>query len=161
MNTLLRKAAENGGVHPVYLDGASSTFAKEIEQISSTAEIHTLMGKMFRSYCRLVKKHSIKGYSSPVQKAITFIDADLTADLTLSRLAAMQNISPAYLSTLFKKETGQTLTEYVNEKRIKLATRLLDTTSLQIQTVAQHCGIFDVLYFSKLFKKHTGKTPKE
>ena len=161
MNTLLRKAAENGGVHPVYLDSVSSAFAKEIELISATSGVPAIMVKMYRSYCRLVKKHAIKNYSSPVQKAITCIDSDLTADLSLSALAAMQNVSPAYLSTLFKKETGQTLTEYVNLKRIKLATRLLDTTMLQVQTVAQHCGILDVHYFSKLFKKYTGKTPKE
>ncbi len=161
MNTLLRKAAENGGVHPVYLDSVSSGFAKEIELLSSTSGVPTIMGNMYRSYCRLVKKHAIKNYSSPVQKTITCIDADLTADLSLSALASMQNVSPAYLSTIFKKETGQTLTEYVNLKRIKMATRLLDTTSLQVQTVAQHCGILDVHYFSKLFKKYMGKTPKE
>lgn len=161
MNTLLRKAAEKGGVHPIYIDATSSSFAKEIEQISSTSNIPTIMGKMFKTYCRLVKKHSIKNYSSPVQKAITCIDADLTTDLSLSKLSSMQNISSAYLSNIFKKETGQTVTEYVTVKRIEMAKRLLSNTNLQIQTVAQHCGILDVHYFSKLFKKHTGLTPKD
>ena len=73
----------------------------------------------------------------------------------------MQNISASYLSALFKKETGVTLTEYVNEKRIKYAMQLLATTKIQIQTAAQHSGIDDVHYFTKLFKKYTGKTPKE
>ena len=109
----------------------------------------------------LVKTHSIKQFSPPVQKAITTISADLTADLSLSRLADMQNISPGYLSAVFKKETGQTVTNYVNQKRMKHAAQLLSETTLQVQTVAQHCGFLDVHYFSKVFKKYIGKTPKE
>lgn len=161
MNTLLRKAAENGGVHPIYLDSVSSDFAKRIELLNSVVDVSSLMSDMVRSYCRLVRKHSIRHYSPPVQKAITFIDSDLTADLSLSALARMQSVSAGYLSSLFKQETGQTLTEHVNQKRVKYAMQLLKSTKLQIQTIAQHCGILDVQYFSKMFKKYVGKTPKE
>lgn len=160
-NTLLRKAAQEGGVHPFYLDRISSDFAAKIEALPSTEAAQELMGDMFRSYCRLVRKHTMKNYSPPVQRAITAIDFDLTANLTLNALASAQNISPSYLSALFSQETGKTLTEYVNEKRVKLAMRLLATTKLQIQTIAQHCGILDVHYFSKVFKKAVGVTPKQ
>ena len=160
-NTLLRKAAQEGGVHPFYLDRISSDFAGKIEALQSTEASQELMGDMFRSYCRLVRKHTMKHYSPPVQRAITTIDSDLTANLTLNSLASAQNLSPSYLSALFSQETGQTLTEYVNEKRVKLAMRLLATTKLQIQTIAQHCGILDVHYFSKVFKKAVGVTPKQ
>ena len=161
MNTLLRKAAENGGVHPVYLDRISSDFARKIEEISVLSAFPTLMNEMFRSYCRLVRKHSIRRYSPAVQKAILLIDSDLSAPLTLSSLAAAQGLSEGYLATIFKRETEKTVSEYVREKRMKHAAHLLTTTKLQIQTIALHCGIMDVQYFSKLFKKHTGKTPKE
>ena len=161
MNTLLRKAAENGGVHPIYLDRVSSDFAFKIERIESLSDNAALMKDMFRTYCRLVRKHSIKKYSPVVQKTILMIDTDLSADLSLSALAAHQGISLGYLSTVFKKETGKTVSEYVREKRIKHAIHLLSTTHLQVQTVALHCGIMDVQYFSKIFKKQTGKTPKE
>lgn len=159
MNTLSRKAAEKGGVHPLYLDKVSSEFAHKIERLTSVSLGQSLMQDMFRSYCRLVRKHSMKGYSAPIQKTIAQIDADLTADLSLHALAVSQNISDGYLSALFHRETGQTLTAFVNERRMKAACRLLSTTKLQIQTVAQHCGILDVHYFSRLFKKHTGMTP--
>jgi YesN/AraC family two-component response regulator len=89
------------------------------------------------------------------------IDLDLSADLSLSTLAKQQNISSAYLSALFKRETGKTLSEYIRDKRIEYAAYLLSTTHLQVQTVALHCGIMDVQYFSKIFKKQMGKTPKE
>ena len=161
MNTLLRKSAERGGVHPLYLDSLSSSFAMKIEQLPSTNEGRNLMTDMFSSYCRLVRKHSMKSYSPTVQKAILLIEADLSANLSLSSLAATQKVSPGYLSTIFKRETGKTVTEYIIDKRIKLASQLLASTHLQVQTIALHCGIMDVQYFSKVFKKKTGKTPKE
>ena len=161
MNTLLRKAAEQGGVHPIYLDKISSDFALKIERLSSVAESNALMKDMFRSYCRLVRKHSLQRYSPVVQKTILMIDTDLSADLSLSSLASHQGISLGYLSTVFKRETGKTVSEYIRDKRIRHAIHLLSTTHLQVQTVALHCGIMDVQYFSKIFKKQTGKTPKE
>lgn len=160
-NTLLRKAAESGGVHPIYLDSVSSDFAKKIENIHSLEAAMQFMPHIVKTYCRLVKKHSTNEYSSLVQKVIIKIDGDLTADLSLSSLAKMSNVSPSYLSGIFKREVGQPLTEYVNKKRIENAKNLLKSTNLQIQTVAQHCGILDLHYFSRMFKKYAGKTPTE
>lgn len=161
MNTLMRKAAEQGGVHPLYLDKISSGYAVKIEEIKSMKAGLELMAEIYRAYCRLVKRHSTKNYSAPVQKAIIQIDADLSADLGLKALAEAQGINASYLSALFKKETGQTVTDYVSQKRVRQALRLLSGTRLQIQTIAQHCGIPDVNYFSKIFKKYMGKTPKQ
>ena len=160
-NVLLRKAVEQGGVHPFYIDGVSSDFAKKIEKIKSVQEGIDMMHDMIYKYCSLVKNHSMKNYSLLVQKVITIIDSDLTADLSLHRQAEMLNVNASYLSTLFKKETGLTLTEYVTKKRIEQAAFLLVSTNLQIQAVAQNCGIYDVNYFTKMFKKQTGKTPRE
>lgn len=161
LNTLLRKAAEQGAVHPFYIDKISSDFARQIEEIRSFNEGVTLQREMIYKYCKLVKKHSMKNYSLLVQKVITLIDSDLTADLSLHRQAELLNVNASYLSSLFKKETGSTLTEFVSKKRIEHAAFLLTSTSLQVQTIAQHCGIYDVNYFTKTFKKITGKTPKE
>ena len=159
-NTLLRKAAQDGGVHPLYIDSLSSDFARRIEQLPDPTAVQAFMLEMFRSYCRLVRKHSMSGYSQPVQKTIVRIDSDLTADLSLSALAAAQGINASYLSALFRRETGETVTDYVNRKRIALATHLLTTTALQVQTVAAHCGFTDVHYFSRVFKTMTGETPR-
>ena len=161
MNTLLRKAAENGGVHPVHLDSTSSDFAKKIELASDARACMALMREMFSAYCRLVYKHSIRRYSPIVQKTVLLVDSDISAELSLKTLAQKQGISPGYLATIFKKETGKTVSEYIRDKRIDHAKHLLRTTHLQIQTVALHCGIMDVQYFSKIFKRKTGKNPKE
>jgi YesN/AraC family two-component response regulator len=161
MNTLLRKAAEQGGVHPIYIDKISSRFATRIEFTSNVKAIPELMREMFSSYCRLVRKHSTKKYSPIVQKAIVMIDSDISAELSLRILAQNQNISEGYLATVFKRETGKTVSEYIRDRRIDRAVHLLSTTSLQIQTIAMHCGIMDVQYFSKIFKRQIGMTPKE
>ncbi len=161
LNTLARKAVENGGVHPIYIDSVSSDFAFKIEAAKNTDECDELFFTIIRKYSRLVQKHSQKGYSLLVQKVITCIDTDITADLSLKTQAKLLNVNPSYLSTLFKKETGITLTDYVNKKRVERAKHLLKNSNTQIQTVAQSCGILDVNYFTKIFKKYEGVTPKE
>lgn len=159
MNTLFRKGAEQGGVHPIYLDQVSLEFAVGVERLNSTMDASDLMVNMFRTYCRLVRKHTLQAFPLVVQTTIMLIDADLSADISPKQLAASQGISLGYLSTVFKKATGQTISEYVCRRRVEYAEYLLTTTSLQIQTIALHCGVMDAQYFSKLFKKVTGKTP--
>lgn len=161
LNTLLRKAAESADVHPIHIDKLSSEFAHRIEQLTSESGMNTLSREMVRKYCLLVTNHSMKDYSLLVRKVLTQIDLDLTADLSLKVQAKALGVNASYLSTLFKKETGKTLTEYVNGKRIEYAIFLLNSTQLQIQAIAQYCGISDVNYFTRLFKTAVGKTPKE
>ena len=161
MNTLLRKTVEHSAVPPIHIDKVSSSFAKKIEFQTSERAIIQLLKEMARKYAFLVKNHSMKGYSALIRRVLTHIDNDLSVDLSLSKLASIVQTNPSYLSTVFKKETGHTLTEYVTAKRIDHAIFLLNSTNMQVQTIASYCGIPDVCYFSKLFKKTTGKTPIE
>lgn len=161
MNTLLRKAAESSGVHPIYLDAVSSGFANAIEQIKQDVQVRGLMAEMVRSYCKLVRKNAVGNCSPIVKKTVIAITADPSAELNLHTLSEKLSVSKVYLSSIFKKEMGKTLTEFIREKRMDHAAALLARTHLQIQTVALHCGIVDIQYFSKLFKKHTGKTPTQ
>ena len=158
-NTIMRKAAERGGVHPVYLDRTSSAFAKQVETITDIHSGTSLMFDMVHSYCRLVRKHASNNYSPIIQKTVTYIDANIAGELSLRTLASLQNVNASYLSSLFRKETGKTITDYVNARRMDAAAKLLRTTQLQVQTIAQHCGINDSNYFSKTFRKYYGSTP--
>lgn len=160
-NTLCRKAAETGGVHPFYLDKLSSDYAQKIEFLKNTSGSIQLLRDMFKDYCNLVKKHNTKVYSSLVQSVILYIESNLDSNLNLSTLASLHNVNPSYLSTLFKKETDTTLTAFVNKKRVEKAEHLLRNGNLQVQAVAQSCGFLDVQYFSKIFKKYTGDSPKK
>ena len=161
LNTLLRKAAEQGKVHPYHIDLVSSDLALKIEAMQASSECEDLLKYMVKKYCRLVNKHSQKSYSLLIQKVTTQIESDLSSDLSLNNLASIFGVNSSYLSSLFKKETGVTLTEYVNKKRVERAKELLLSTNLQIQNISQRCGILDVNYFTKTFKKHTGLTPKK
>lgn len=161
LNTLMRKAAEQGGVHPIHIDRISSEFARKIETTALFDDFMNLWQDMAKKYCLLVKNHSTKSFSQLVQHVIARIDYDLSADLSLKASAEALNVNASYLSTLFKKETGSTLTDYVNRKRMEHAVYLLNSTDLPISVVGQRCGVQDDNYFTKIFKKYTGLTPKQ
>lgn len=161
LNTLLRKSAESSDVHPLHIENLYSQFIAKISQVQSEKDIPSLQREIVRKYCQLVQIHSLKGYSPLIQKVLTHITSNLAGDLTLNAQANLLNVNPSYLSALFKKETGSTLTEYVKQKRINFAVFLLTTSNWQIQVIAEMCGIADVNYFTKVFKKIIGKTPKE
>ena len=81
--------------------------------------------------------------------------------MSLKLLAEKVSANASYLSTQFKKETGKTLTDYINEKRIHNSLVLLATTDMPIQEVAEQVGINDENYFARLFKKYQNQTAKQ
>lgn len=161
LNTILRKAVERGGVHPLYIDRISSDFARRIERGGSWKDFGELLQTMVRDYCALVKRFAIADYSPLVQRVIARVDLDLTADLSLNAHAEALEVNSSYLSALFKKETGQTITEFVMTRRMDHAKFLLRSTRLSVSEVARQCGISDDNYFTKLFKKYVGETPRQ
>lgn len=159
LKTLLRKAAEYGGVHPLHIHRLSSHFASQIENVRTIKQSLALQEEMIRSFCQLVKRHSLSKYSYYVGQTITLVQYDLTADLRLKTIAGKLNVNPSYLSSLFHREYGCTLTEFIIKQRIDQGIALLRLTAKPVQEIAAECGIQDVNYFIKLFKKHTGFTP--
>ena len=79
----------------------------------------------------------------------------------VEQLAQQFYLSSSYLSRLFKRETGTTLTTYLQNVRIEAAKNLLRTTALKSYEVAERVGINDPVYFSRIFKKITGLKPKD
>lgn len=161
LNTLLRKSAEYGEVHPIHIHKLSSNFAKKIEDAYSVEQSIELQKEMIRKYCLLVKEHSLKNHSHLIGRIITLISYDLSAPLTLKYIASLMNVNASYLSATFKKECGETLTNYVNRKRMENAAQTLLHTDKQIQIIAEECGILDTNYFIKMFKKYYGVTPTQ
>lgn len=159
LNTILRKAAEYGQVHPFHINALSSNFAKRIEQLHSIDSSLILQTEMIRKYCLLVRDYSLKKYSTLIGRVITLISYDLSADLSLNAISEQLNVNASYLSARFKKECDMSLTSYVNKKRMEFAAHTLSHTDKQIQEIADECGILDANYFIKLFKKQYGITP--
>lgn len=160
-NTLLRKAVEAGGVHPVHIDRISEKFAKEAEKVLTAEESRCLRTEMLRQYCLMVRNYSLREHSSVIRKVVNHISVHLSEKLSLTQLAGQYFVNPSYLSTLFKKEMGVTVSSYINQQRIRLAVRLFNMGHTGIQEVAAQCGIDDVSYFRKLFKKNIGMSPSD
>ena len=162
LNTLCRKAAEHGNVHPVYLDDISRTMAIRIEALSSSSQTSSFSRDLIRKYCFLVQQKNTSGHSALMQQVLNYISIRYAApELSLNEIAAHFSVNKSYLSALFKKETGQTLTAYVNRRRIEQAIFLLNTQNDSIQNIASACGLPDVTYFTRLFRREKGMTPSE
>lgn len=160
LNTILRKTAEDAGVHPFYIDAFSNANVLRIEQCVNDIQLSSTGKDLVEGYCQLIQQYALSPYSSPVQDALFLIQTDLAGDLSLAALAERLNLNRSYLSSLFCKEVGKTLSAYVLEKRILRAQHLLSSTPLSIQEIAWEVGIPDANYFARLFKRETGMTPK-
>lgn len=145
-------------IHPFYIDQISARYARMIENMD-VRDDDRLFTQMVQEYCAYVQRYSLRAYSPLVQKVINHIKLNLSSDLSIGRLADLCFISPGYLSTLFKRETGVTLVGYINTQRIDRAAYLLTRTQLSIAAIAEQVGITDVNYFTKLFKKTMDMTP--
>lgn len=97
---------------------------------------------------------------SIVSSLISYIDEHLKEDLSLEELAREAHFSTAYLCRVFKKHTGTTLKQYINQKRIGLAKQLLLENVLP-HTACQETGFNNYSYFYKTFKSITGLSPSE
>lgn len=98
---------------------------------------------------------------SPIKKIKKIIAENLSVEISREELAKRVYMSPDYLSKLFKKETGMSLSDYIINKRILLAQQLLSTTELNVVEIAQKAGFSYSSYFVRIFKKKTGITPQQ
>ncbi|WP_322102177.1 helix-turn-helix transcriptional regulator [Paraburkholderia sp. J41] len=111
-----------------------------------------------------LQKSSVERVSqSPgLRRAIRHLSGNLSKpDLTLASTAAKIALTPNYLSHIIRKETGQTFTELVTERRISHAQSLLAETALPIAEVARAVGFRDEGYFARRFHARLGLTPRE
>lgn len=102
-----------------------------------------------------------KSISKEISDVIQYIDENYKRELTLLELAQIVQVSPNYLSSLFKKETGTNFADYLLQYRIDRAKELLLSTFCKTYEVAELTGFSNQSYFSRAFKKLTGIGPKE
>ena len=161
LNTLLRKAVQNAAVHPAHIHKVSTAFAIKIENARLLDDLGSTSTEMVRKYCLLVNNQSLQKYTLPVRKAVNYIDFNFTGQISLDMVAKTAAVNFSYLSTQFKKETGQSVIEYTNHKRLQNSLTLLAATKLSIEEVAEKSGFSDNNYFARIFKKTYGKSPRE
>jgi AraC-like DNA-binding protein len=94
-----------------------------------------------------------------MKEILSYIDAHLSKDLSLSHLAKQGLVSPAHFSRVFKKMTGFNIPDYINVNRVLKSKGLLVHSNLPITLIAEQCGFESVSHFHRTFKKHAGFTP--
>ena len=90
-----------------------------------------------------------------------YIYNHISEEILRDDIAGYVNLSPAYLSTFFKRETGNTLSDFIKMERIQFAKNLLRKTNLSISAIAQNTGYDSLAYFSSVFRSVVGCTPRE
>ena len=100
-------------------------------------------------------------YKNDVAKTIAYIEENYMHRLTLASISANVNLSSSYLCRVFKSEVGISITNYLNNLRIRKAATLIKEQALSLKEISAMVGIDDQLYFSRLFKKCMGISPSE
>jgi two-component system response regulator YesN len=132
------------------------------KELSTMEETKCFLQKLIRGCIKWRIGSAKQSGSSIIAKAKDYIDKNYMNDeLSLVAVADAVGLSPSYLSTQFKKVYGQNLFEYLALARIAHARELLCCTSKMVYEVAYDVGFKDYRYFSQIFKKYTGQTPRQ
>ena len=110
---------------------------------------------LFRRFCQA----GTSSLSAAVSMVQSHIALHFRETLTLEHLSTLSGLNPQYLSTLYRQETGQTITQHIKFLRILAAQSLLRDTQLSVEQIAHQVGYEDFRYFSRVFQQATGKTP--
>ena len=133
-----------------------------VEKAEDTENLRYQIGNLFTETMQLRDSHSKKKYSKLLEDAKAFIDENYKHDeMSLNTVAAQVNISPSYFSTIFSSEMGQTFVEYLTHVRLEKAKELLMCSNMRTAEIGYEVGYKDSHYFSYIFKKVVGCSPKE
>lgn len=143
----------------------ASAFEKSLRQrlpmCASAGEVFAQFETILQSTRESLLQKQTERDCQPVQQAKQYIQKHYAQEITLSEVGREVGLTPAYLSTLFKKETGQSFLDFVTETRIQAAGNLLLNTQETLETITEAVGYSDVKYFCRTFKKKMGLSPTE
>ncbi|MDE5824573.1 MAG: AraC family transcriptional regulator [Lachnospiraceae bacterium] len=122
-------------------------------------DLHDHMVLDFTGKMRIMTRSS--GMSRPITLCVDYIYAHIKERITIEDLAEYTELSASYLSRLFKKETGVSVSDYVREKKIEKAQHLLKFCDYGLVEIANYLSFSSQSHFIQLFKDFTGITPKK
>jgi two-component system response regulator YesN len=136
---------------------------EDLKRSETLEELTRLLLAQIRGYRNsyAAGSHTSKGNKQLIDKAIDYISAHYTSEITLQQLADHVHMSKNYFCLQFKHHTNLNFIDYLIRLRIGKAKELIVDPGLKIYEVAEKAGFNDVKYFSKLFKKMTGLSPVE
>lgn len=122
-------------------------------------EISVLIHRILCELCnKSVAEYSFK-YSAYVRKALSFIESNFTAEISVANIAGVCNLSPQHLNRLFRSETGVSPYQYILEKRMRYACTVLLHSDCSVEETAYKAGFANPFNFMNAFKKKYGITP--
>lgn len=132
-----------------------------IEEKETTTDVIATLNYFVVEFTRQIGEARREVYSLPIVKTRQYIATNLYEDISLTTISTAIGLHPAYLSSLFKKEVGETLKEFGQQKRIEESKRLLMNPNCSIGDIAKLLHFHDQSHFTKVFKKFTNYTPKQ
>lgn len=159
LNAMCEKTVYECGVPTAVLHACAMRFAEQIDTAESIEQLHEKNQSMISQYIGLVLYLNLGHYGKYVRSAVEYIFMNLNREISLQELADSVHLTPNYLSSVFKKETGRSVSAFIMEKKLKYACLLLRETTLSVQDIAHHIGYKDLNYFSRIFRREIGMTP--
>ncbi|MBR2913306.1 MAG: helix-turn-helix domain-containing protein, partial [Oscillospiraceae bacterium] len=118
--------------------------------------------EMLEQCIRWRAEFSRENRNETIRRTLKYIgESYMLEEVSLKSAAAAVNLSPTYLSALFKKEMEMNFSDYLAQVRIDKAKELLCRTSKLVSEISYEVGFSDYRYFGQIFKKYTGQTPRE
>ena len=139
----------------------SDIYIRRADRAKSIAEVSVLNDEMTLEFAALMKKNKAKIYSRPVRRTAEYICDNLHAKLTVGKIAEQTGYDRSYLSTLFRKETGETISGFIRRKRLETAKELLAVTDKPCSEIADTLGFSSQSHFTELFRARYGITPQK
>ena len=159
--TIFSRAALSSGASTENVFALSDIVIQHIEYLDDIQGLVSFEYEMLEEFILLIRRFSMKGYSKPVATIMRTIQDNASKNLTIPELASFTGKSSDYMSKLFKKETGMSITEYYQKIKIDTSKSELELTSLSITDISMLLGFCNSGYFTNVFKKHEGITPEQ
>ena len=158
--TMACRFCMEGGMENETAYTLSDLYIRKMDTCQSVEEIFALHTTMFRDFTtRMAELLRGQAYARPVHQVLDYIQRHLQEPMTVESLAAAVGLTPSYLSTLFKKETHLSLSEYIRRERVDMARQLLQYTDYSCLDIAEYLCFSSDSHFSRVFRAYTGLTP--
>lgn len=123
------------------------------------SDLHPIMCEDYTRRMKNIRKQRI--CSKPVAECLDYIYDHLHTRITVSTLSELVGLNPSYLSRLFKKETGNTISGYIQNKKIETACNILIYSDYSLSQISSTLAFSSQSYFTEIFHKKTGMTPAQ
>ena len=143
----------------------AKAFADETDLLMDRATSEPQLVQYFEDaverFFRQILSERRRSGQAPVRQAKAYLSEHFRENPTLEQVSDVVGMSPAYFSTLFKKELGIGFSEYLIQLRCEEAKRLMRETGESMNRIAEDVGYLDAKYFSRIFRKTVGIKPSE